>query len=82
LFEGVKFGGLRHHGSVSANGEAVPIMTVVQRDPDGTIRLHWARKTPQNAAAVNALAGTWARRMRLWWRQSNLYRYWGPSFKV
>ena len=32
----------RDYGGDSADGEAVPIMTVFKRWPDGTIRLHWA----------------------------------------
>jgi predicted dithiol-disulfide oxidoreductase (DUF899 family) len=32
----------RDYGGDSAGGESVPIMTVFQRDADGTIRLHWA----------------------------------------
>lgn len=32
----------RDYGGDGADGEAVPIMTVFRRDPDGTIRLHWA----------------------------------------
>jgi predicted dithiol-disulfide oxidoreductase (DUF899 family) len=32
----------RDYGGDNANGEPQPIMTVFKRDPDGTIRLHWA----------------------------------------
>ena len=32
----------RDYGGDGADGEPVPIMTVFKRDPDGTIRLHWA----------------------------------------
>lgn len=32
----------RDYGGDSADGEPVPIMTVFKRDPNGTIRLHWA----------------------------------------
>lgn len=32
----------RDYGAESPDGEPVPIMTVFKRDPDGTIRFHWA----------------------------------------
>ncbi|MDQ0865276.1 DUF899 family protein [Arthrobacter globiformis] len=32
----------RHYGGDNPNGEPEPIMTVFKREPDGTIRLHWA----------------------------------------
>jgi predicted dithiol-disulfide oxidoreductase (DUF899 family) len=32
----------RDYGGDGPDGEPVPIMTVFKRDPDGTIRLHWA----------------------------------------
>jgi predicted dithiol-disulfide oxidoreductase (DUF899 family) len=32
----------RDYGGDGADGEPVPIMTVFKRDPDGTMRLHWA----------------------------------------
>jgi predicted dithiol-disulfide oxidoreductase (DUF899 family) len=32
----------RDYGGDGPDGEPVPIMTVFKRDPDGTMRLHWA----------------------------------------
>jgi predicted dithiol-disulfide oxidoreductase (DUF899 family) len=40
----------RDYGGDGENGEPVPIMTVFQREPDGTIRLYWASELVHEAS--------------------------------
>ncbi|NZA26473.1 DUF899 family protein [Luteimonas sp. SJ-92] len=42
LVSAARCGFRRDYGGDGPDGEPVPIMTVFKRDPDGTIRLHWA----------------------------------------
>lgn len=50
----------RDYGGDNANGEAVPIMMVFKRDPDGAIRLHLASEMVHAPTEPGRTCGTWA----------------------